>query len=118
MQAPVPPCGEPFRACYLGWCWQWEANPQSLQAGLRNLGRALRAARCQTVVPLARLERARLSTNDFESFASTIPPQGHPVVRHQAQTEPPFSRPSIRPQSPYAGVNAEHHSRPALGYRR
>lgn len=32
------------------------------------------------VVPLARLERARLSTNDFESFASTIPPQGHAHV--------------------------------------
>ena len=29
------------------------------------------------LVPLARLERARLATNDFESFASTIPPQGH-----------------------------------------
>ncbi len=28
------------------------------------------------MVPLARLERARLATNDFESFASTIPPQG------------------------------------------
>jgi hypothetical protein len=31
---------------------------------------------CASVVPLARLERARLATNDFESFASTIPPQG------------------------------------------
>ena len=29
------------------------------------------------MVPLARLERARLSTIDFESIASTIPPQGH-----------------------------------------
>ena len=31
------------------------------------------------LVPLARLERARLATNDFESFASTIPPQGHGI---------------------------------------
>ena len=30
------------------------------------------------MVPLARLERARLSTIDFESIASTIPPQGPP----------------------------------------
>ena len=29
------------------------------------------------MVPLARLERARLATTDFESVASTIPPQGH-----------------------------------------
>lgn len=33
------------------------------------------------LVPLARLERARLATIDFESIASTIPPQGHGAVR-------------------------------------
>ena len=31
----------------------------------------------QRLVPLARLELARISPTDFESVASTIPPQGH-----------------------------------------
>src|SRR5690606_33316656 len=52
------------------------------------------------VVPLARLERARLSTNDFESFASTIPPQGPARVarlsrarpRHQGAASGPLER--------------------------
>lgn|GEM_PF-2438586 len=33
--------------------------------------------RGKPLVPLARLERARLAAIDFESIASTIPPQGH-----------------------------------------
>ena len=45
------------------------------------------------MVPLARLERARLSTNDFESFASTIPPQGHgPVAGALAVAHGRFKR--------------------------
>ena len=33
------------------------------------------------VVPQARLERALLSEQDFESSASTIPPLGHIFIR-------------------------------------
>ena len=45
------------------------------------------------VVPLARLERARLSTIDFESIASTIPPQGLPSrVRRLAGARRAFKR--------------------------
>ena len=50
------------------------AQPRSREATGQSSGKNQFA---EKMVPLARLERARLSTTDFESVASTIPPQGH-----------------------------------------
>ena len=53
------------------------------------------------MVPLARLERARISTNDFESFASTIPPQGH-AGTGLSQRPPKRSSPRSGPTQDHA----------------
>lgn len=44
--------------------------------GYHRVNGRLRRVGQSRMVPLARLERARLATIDFESIASTIPPQG------------------------------------------
>lgn len=49
------------------------------------------------LVPLARLELARISPTDFESVASTIPPQGHlreRLSRPRLFIQPAFSAPA------------------------
>ena len=69
------------------------------------------------MVPLARLERARLSTIDFESIASTIPPQGRDSPPKR-QIERLLSRPLWRRLVPYAILSAKHRYRPEPARRR
>jgi len=45
------------------------------------------------VVPQARLERALLSEQDFESSASTIPPLGHIFSGEPDKAEAPLTEP-------------------------
>lgn len=67
------------------------------------------------VVPLARLERARLSTIDFESIASTIPPQGLPSrVRRLAGARRAFKRASGQSLSNPATILCRRECRASL----
>jgi len=50
------------------------------------------------MVPQARLERALLSEQDFESSASTIPPLGHIFFRRTRQSGGPSNRASAMMQ--------------------